>query len=67
VNTASDMPPAEQCPGPLIWRDVGLSEDGLGAVLECAAPDCGYFMATGSPYDQAHRETPLLREGLTAN
>lgn len=46
------------CAGPLIWFDV---ED-CGAILECAT--CEYVIVTGNFHDEAHTETPLLREGM---
>jgi len=51
-----------ECPGPLVWFDVGSSSDDAAAVLECAA--CGYIVATGNFHDPAHQQTPLLKEGL---
>lgn len=49
----------EPCEGPLIWYDV---ESG-GAVLECV---CGYIIVSGSFNDEAHTQTPIMREGLRA-
>lgn len=57
---------AAPCPGPLIWFPAG-PDDNAGAVLECAAAGCTYLVATGWWNDQAHAETPLLREGLASN
>lgn len=48
-----------RCAGPLIWYDAPG-----GAVLECVC--CGYLIVAGSLLDDAHTDTPLLREGLAA-
>lgn len=47
------------CAGPLIWYDAGDS-----AILECARPECGYVIVSGTFNDDRHNDTPLLREGL---
>lgn len=61
------------CPGPLIWwydvfpSPAEAAAGGLpAAILECALCDCGYLIVTGNLHDEAHAETPLLREGLAA-
>lgn len=46
------------CEGPMIWFE---TED--GAILECP---CGYVVTTGNFNDDAHAETPVLREGLAS-
>lgn len=54
-----------RCPGPLIWYDV--PSDGPwypAAILECAR--CPYLIVSGNFSDEAHGETPILREGLVA-
>ena len=48
------------CSGPLIWFDI--DSDPPSAVLECAT--CGYVVTTGNFHDEAHADTPLLREGI---
>jgi hypothetical protein len=48
------------CDGPLVWFDV--EGDPPAAVLECAA--CGYILTSGNFHDEAHAETPMLREGM---
>lgn len=51
------------CPGPLFWFDIAGDDDhDPAAVLECAA--CGYVVTTGNLHDDAHADTPLLREGI---
>lgn len=60
------MDAVSACPGPLIWYSVPDNdghEDAAGAVLECAT--CPYVIVAGSFNDDAHTDTPLLREGLT--
>lgn len=52
------------CPGPLVWFDVDTKRLELGAVLECTAPDCDYFIATGSFHDVEHLDCGLPRAGL---
>lgn len=56
-----------QCEGPLIWYEVELEdEEGaqyVGVILECA---CGYILTSGCFFDEAHQQTPILREGLAA-
>lgn len=61
-------PVAEPCDGPLIWFDAGkrACPDCGGhtenmAVLECAA--CGYIVTTGNFHNDAHADTPVMREG----
>lgn len=56
-----EMP--DTCEGPLIW--FGIEPPEQGAILECANPDCGYFIATGSFHNKAHAQSPMLPEGLT--
>lgn len=51
------------CPGPLIWYNVGVNGDGLGAVLECNA--CGYLCVTTGSLDKAHEDAPTVQERLT--
>ncbi len=56
------------CPGPLVWFDVGADaaqgSDEPAAILVCAA--CSYLVITGGVHDPAHVHTPILREGLAA-
>lgn len=49
------------CPGPLVWFQVGDPED--AAILECNT--CDYLIVTGNWHDLSHHDTPLLREGLS--
>jgi hypothetical protein len=56
---------SETCPGPLVWFSaLAANQEESGAVLECGT--CGYIIATGSFNDEAHAETPVLREGVGA-
>lgn len=57
------MTEQETCEGPLIWFGVGAPDEDA-AILECAAMSCGYLIVSGNWNDQAHAETPMLREGL---
>ena len=45
------------CEGPLIWYDVPPDS----AILECP---CGYVIVAGNFNDEAHANTPFIREGL---
>lgn len=46
------------CTGPLVWFEAPPD----AAILECA--QCGYIVVTGTPHDDRHANTDLLREGL---
>ncbi|MFI7073466.1 hypothetical protein [Micromonospora sediminicola] len=52
--------PRPACEGPLVWFDAPPDS----AVLECSV--CGYVVVAGNFHDEAHADTPLIREGLTA-
>lgn len=60
-------PAAKPCGGPLIWFDApntvcrDCGDESQAAVLECAA--CGYVVTTGNWHDDAHANTPVMREG----
>lgn len=62
-------PAAQACGGPLVWFDTTLTvhcrdcgnAHGTAAVLACAA--CGYLVTTGNFHDEAHANTPIMREG----
>lgn len=53
-----------ECEGPLIWFECARPED--GAVLECAAQGCDYFIATGWWHRTDHAHTPWMKEGLAS-
>ena len=49
----------DRCPGPWIWFDAPDAE----VMLECAT--CGQIhVGSGVPFDEAHADTQLIREGL---
>ena len=51
----------DACPGPLVWFTVDADHQfEAAAVLECAAPGCGYIIATGGVNDADHCGTDLL-------
>lgn len=60
-------PTVPGCKGPLVWFDAGhttcpdCGDHSTAAVLECAA--CGYIAMTGNWHDDAHTNTPIMREG----
>lgn len=55
VDTKTKM-----CPGPLVWFESATVP--VSAVLECAS--CDYVVTTGNFHDEAHENTPLMREGM---
>jgi hypothetical protein len=54
------------CDGPVLWFNVDDSDLSLGAVLECARPGCGFIIATGQFFDDAHMSADILREGFAS-
>ncbi len=54
------------CPGPLVWFDSpgGHHPDRPAAILECAS--CTYIVIAPGFHNQAHSQTPLMREGMAA-
>ena len=50
------------CTGTLLWYDVPFHDGPDGAVLECS--DCGYLVVAGTPLDERHVESQVLRSGV---
>lgn len=57
----ADQVSVATCGGPLVWFDAG-PEPQDGAIVECAS--CDYVATTGNFHDDAHAQTPVMKEGL---
>lgn len=64
--TTPAAPKTAACPGPLVWFTVPKRGEHVewAGILECSA--CGYVIVSGNFNDEAHAETPFIREGLAA-